>query len=202
MKKILVSTIVLLISVAGFSQQKGTNDWRIDWQFGLPVGNNFVTAFSALGFNLGYSKFIKQDLAVGLELGWNNYYQYAPKKTYTQGNEAVTTDLYKYIYTFPMTATIMKTFHAGEVFSPYVKLGLGGQYSEQNIYYNVYETTNDNWGFVVTPEIGAHVHFSKNNPWSLHAAVRYSWSTNAAKNLGVNNVQSVNFLLGIACTVL
>lgn len=200
MKNILIITSFIFLSSAGIAQKAGTNQWYADWNCGFPVGNNFVTSFSALGFNLGYSRFIKDDFAVGIDFGWNNYYQYAPRKTYQFQDGAATTDLYKYIYTLPITLTATKTFRAGETVSPFVRLGLGTQYSEQNIYYNVYETTNTNWGFAAAPEIGAMVNFQKDGPWSLYLAIKYKYSTNAAKNLGVNSVQTINFAVGIACT--
>ncbi|HVY74507.1 MAG TPA: hypothetical protein VG890_06740 [Puia sp.] len=197
MKKIFL-IILVFIQVAGMAQQRGTSDFHVNWEFGVPVGNNFITNFSALGFNIGYGKFIKDDLAVGFDLGWNNYYQYAPTKTYEYPGGAATTDLYKYIHTLPMTLYAVHYFHTESIFAPFVKLGLGAQYSEQNIYYNVYETTNENWGFTAIPEIGTVVHFRKDNPWGLYTSVRYKYSTNKAEVFGINNVSSINFNVGLA----
>ena len=197
-----MKNLVLIFCLAGFSTvsmaQKGYNEWHANWVFGLPVGNNFVTSFSALGFDMGYSKFIKDDLSVGIEFGWSNYYQYAPRKTYEINNGAATTDLYKYIYTLPITLYATHYFKGGDHFTPFVKLGLGAQYGEQNLYYNIYETSNTNWGFVAIPELGTVVHFTKDNPWGLYASVRYRYSTNATKALGINNVQTVDFSVGVA----
>jgi hypothetical protein len=181
------------------AQSKGANEWHANWEFGMPVGNNFVTNFCALGFDVGYAKYIKDDLSVGLQMGWNNYYEYASRKTYEFAGGAATTDLYKYIYTLPITAFISHSFKVSENFVPFAKLGMGGQYSEQNLYYNIYETTNDNWGFVVAPELGAVVHFTKGNPWGLYASVKYSYSTNSYQNLNISSIQTLNFSVGLIC---
>ena len=183
------------------AQKKGSSEWHANWEFGLPVGNSFVTNFSALGVNVGYSRFIKDDLAVGTEFGWNNYYQYSARKTYQFSQGAATTDLYKYIYTLPLVLNVTHYFNGGETFKPYIRLGLGAQYSEQNLYYNVYESTNTNWGFVAIPEIGTTIHFNEHSPSSLNVSVRYKFSTNSAKDLGVNNVQTLNFAVGYVYTM-
>ena len=198
--------IITLLSLSLFcasvcpAQNKGASVFYLNWESGFPVGNNFLSEYSPRGFNFGYSRYISDDLAVGTDFGWNNYYEYQAKKTYLFADGAATTDLYKYIYTVPMTVTVTKFFHGGTTATPYVKLGLGAQYSEQNLYYNVYETTNENWGFVAIPEAGAFIHFGKLNPWSLNIAVRYKFSTNSAKQFGITNLQTLNFLLGVACT--
>lgn len=199
-KNIIIIVSTLLLSNLCFAQPKGSSEWHGNWEFGVPVGNNFVTHFSALGFNLGYSRFIEENVAIGLEFGWNNYYQYEPTKTYQFTDGAATTDLYKYIYTLPITLNITHYFKVNNLLTPYGRLGMGAQYSEQNLYYNVYETTNDNWGFVAIPEIGTLIHFGKYNPWSLNLSVRYKYSTNKATEFDINSVQTVNFAVGFAFT--
>ena len=199
MKNIILIIFCVCLALFSNAQTKGTNEWHANWEFGMPVGNNFVTNFCALGFDVGYGKYIKDDLAVGLQIGWNNYYEYASRKTYEFAGGAATTDLYKYIYTLPITAFISHSFRVSETFIPFAKLGVGGQYSEQNLYYNIYETTNDNWGFVIAPEVGAVVHFTQGNPWGLYASVKYSYSTNSDKELKIDNIQTLNFSVGLIC---
>ncbi len=201
MKKIIV---ILLLSVffgtasMAQSSRTGISEFYFNWQPGFPTGNDFLSNFSARGFNFGYNHYIKDDLAVGIEFAWNNFYQYQPKKTYQFSDGAATTDLYKYIYTAPITVNVTHYFKGGEHITPYVRLGLGAQYSEQNLYYNVYETTNENWGFVAIPEVGAQIRFNKYNPWSLNIGARYSFSTNSHSDFGINNLKTLNFLLGFS----
>jgi hypothetical protein len=200
-KNIIIIIGCVLLSNLCIAQKIGANEFHVNWEFGMPVGNDFITKFSALGFNAGYGRFVTDDLAVGIEIGWNNYYELEPKKTYEFPEGAVTTDLYKYIYTLPIVLNVAHYFEAGKMLSPYVRLGLGAQYSEQNIYYNIYETTNDNWGFVAIPEAGTIIHFGANNPMGAHLSVRYKYSTNSAENLGVNNLQTLNFAAGFSWIV-
>jgi hypothetical protein len=197
-KTISILAVFLFFFDLAMGQHQGTSLFFANWQSGFPVGNSFLSNYSARGFNFGYNRFVSDDLSVGIDFGWSNYYQYQPKKTYEFPDGAATTDLYKYIYTAPMTITVTKYFSGGNVATPYVKLGLGAQYSEQNLYYNVYETTNDNWGFVAIPEIGTLIHFGKYKPTSINVGVRYQFSTNSKKEFGITNLQTVSFLLGLA----
>ena len=199
-KNIMVIFASMFFSGLCIAQPKGSNEWHGNWEFGVPVGNNFVTSFSALGFSIGYSRFIQENTAVGIESGWNNYYEYAPRKTYEFESGAATTDLYKYIYTVPIVLNLTHYYKLNDVLSPFIRIGLGAQYSEQNLYYNVYETKNTNWGFVAIPEIGAIIHFNKFSPWGLNLAVRYKFSSNKATDLNINSIQTLNFAVGFAYT--
>jgi hypothetical protein len=198
MKKIIVITsLLLVIRSFGYGQAAGTQ--LIYGNINLStINNSFVSDFSAANGAIGYSFFVRNNLAIGGEIGWNNYNQYAPKRTYHFAGEDATTDLYKYIYTLPITATITRYFNAGKVFSPYAKIGLGIQYSDQNLYYNVYETTNNNLGFVAIPEVGVKVQFARYSPWCMTAGVRYSYGTNSTSQYNINNIQTFSYSVGFA----
>jgi outer membrane protein W len=201
MKSFLIISVIVLSSASSFAQTQGSSFAYANWDFGFPVGNNFVSSFSGWGGNVGFSYFVQENLGVGLELGWNSYYQYASTKTYSNADGAVTTDLYKYIFTLPITATVMHTFKAGKVVRPYVKLGLGAQFSQQNLYYNIYQTTNDDWGFVAIPEVGANLRFSPYSKWSMNLSVRYKFSTNSQAQYNLTNIQTLNFNVGVVAQI-
>jgi hypothetical protein len=201
MKNILLIASIFLSSALCYGQSEGSAIAYGNWDFGFPVGNNFVSSFSGWGGNIGIAYFPKKDFAVGFELGWNSYYQYAPTKTYYMPDGAATTDLYKYIYTLPLTATFAHWFEMGHTVTPYIKVGLGAQFSDQDLYYNIYETTNSNWGFVVIPELGVNLRFSPYSHWSMNMSVRYKYSTNSASQYNLNDIQTVNFNIGLVARI-
>lgn len=196
MKKIISFLISLSIGVICFGQQKGNSEIYANWNLGSPVNNSFVQNFSASGGNLGYNVFIKNNLAIGAEAGWNNYNKYEPRQTYFSKTGAFTTDMYKYIFAVPVTATVTKYFYTG-VLQPYVKIGAGTLYSEQNLYYNIYETTNSNWGFLAVPEVGLHVKTNKDNRWAFNAGAQYSYATNKNEDYNLKNIRSYSFNVGL-----
>ncbi|MEJ0104172.1 MAG: outer membrane beta-barrel protein [Bacteroidota bacterium] len=197
MKKIIAFTLIIFLGAAVYGQNKGDQAVYVNWNFGPTINNHFVSNFSARGASVGYSTFVMDNLAIGGEFGWNNYYKYSAKQTYQFKDGAVTTDMYKYIFTVPVTATVTKYFKTGKKVYPYGKLGLGAQYSEQNLYYNIYQTTHNDWGFVAVPEVGANIKFDRMRQWCFNAGAQYKYATNKATEYNIKNLQSFNFSLGI-----
>jgi hypothetical protein len=198
MKHIIVFSLAIIFCTLCSGQEKGTTAVYYNWNFGPTIGNHFVNDFSLRGGNLGVSAFVDKGLAVGLEMGWNNYFQYASRQTYVTKGAAATTDMYKSIYTLPLTATLTKYFLSGNSFHPYVRLGLGALYSEQNLYYNVYETDNHNWGFVFQPELGAAVSLDAYGRWKLNIGFRYQYGTNSSPQYDIRNIQTYSFTIGLS----
>ena len=167
------------------------------WDVNVPVNNTFVSQTSYDGFKMEGRRMIKDNSSIGLELSWNGYYQYRPRKTYELQNGAVTTDFYSYIYTLPMAVNVHHYFHAGKVVTPYVGLALGATYSEQRLYYNTYVSYADNWGFLVKPELGAILKFNEHSGFGLLIGADYSYSTNSEDAFSISSLQSFGLQLGL-----
>jgi hypothetical protein len=198
MKYIVLCVLLLCgLTTASFAQERGTWMSYVNWNMGSTINNHFAKQFSAAGADFGYAIFAAKDLAIGAGLGWHNYAQYAPRQTYYFEHGAATTDMYKYIFTLPLTVTATKYFHAGSLFHPYVKVGAGVLYSEQNLYYNVYETDSHSWGFTVIPEAGVNVKVSRTARWSFNAGIRYLYATNKAGQYSIGSIQAYDLSAGI-----
>ncbi len=197
--KYIVFCFLLLcgLTTSSFGQERGTRMSYINWNMGSTINNSFAKQFSVAGADLGYAVFAAKDLAIGAELGWHNYSQYASRQTYYFEHGAATTDMYKYIFTLPLTVTATKYFNGGSLFHPYVKVGAGALYSEQNLYYNVYETDSHSWGFTVIPEAGVNVKASRDARWSFNTSIRYLYATNKADQYNIASIQAYNFSAGI-----
>ena len=167
------------------------------WDVNIPASNKLITDVSWAGFKMEYRKMVAKDLSVGIEVGWNAYHQYIPRRTYTAQNGAITTDFYPYIYNLPLAANVHHYFHAGKLVFPYIGLALGATYSEQKLYYNTYYSSDYNWGFLVRPELGAIFKFNEFSNTSFLFGVRYSYSTNQQDNFEINGLQSLGFQLGV-----
>jgi hypothetical protein len=198
MKKSIFLATAIFITVLCQGQAKGTSLFDFNWGPGSTINNPFVSGFATKGGDAGYSLFIKKNLALGLDLGWNNYWQYTPTATYQFKTGAATTDLYKYVFTVPITATITKYYHLGSMFSPYLKEGIGAEYSEQNLYYNIFQTTHSNWGFVANQEVGVRIQPSRDAPIAFNLGFRYQYASNSFKQYNINNQQAYNIVAGIS----
>lgn len=201
-KKILYTTISLLVSACTANAQHHyyRNLFGVAWEIGLPLSNgNFIDKTSAEGGKIEYRGFIKENLSIGAFLNWRSYYQYFPTKTYENSDktQAVTTDMYRYIYNLPMGATVHYYFKGGKMIRPFAGLGLGAQYSEQTAYYNIYYSQEKNWGFLVRPEVGALIHME--GQWGFIVGASYAYATNQNR-IGMSGMSDLNFQIGFIFT--
>jgi hypothetical protein len=202
--KFIISCLVACcLSVSGYSQSRIHNLYGISWEIGFPVENNdFLSKTSYSGGKIEFRHFIKENLSVGGFFSWNSYYEYFPKATYTnnEGTQAVTTDMYRYIYTFPFGINGHYYFKAGKLIKPFAGLALGTQYSDQRLFYNIYESRDENWGFFVRPEIGAIIKLEENGHFGFLLGATYGYGTNKNDRLGIDHLGNVNVQIGVVFT--
>jgi hypothetical protein len=168
------------------------------WNGNVPISNDFTSNTSLKGIKFDYRKMIKPDLSVGFEMSWNGFDQYRPTNTYHIRNGAITTDFYSYTYTVPMALNVHHYFHINDMVSPYAGLAIGATYSEQKLYYNIYASSYYNWGFLISPELGALVKFSRDSNVGIIVGIDYNYSTNKESAINVNGLQNFGFQVGIA----
>lgn len=196
MKKIITFFLLLFAGMAVHAQQKTNSEVYFNWNLGAPINNSFVKGFNGSGASLGFNKYVGKDFSIGGNIGWNNYNSYYNRQTYATKTGAITTDMYTYVFTLPVTVTATKYFNLGIV-SPYIKIGAGVMYSEQNQYYNIYEDRNTNWGFTAIPEIGAKITLKPQSNWNLNAGAQYLYASNKFDAYGINNIQTLSANIGV-----
>lgn len=193
--------IIVATQTKSYSLYTGTNLnnlYGLSWEISVPTNNDFLDKTSLAGGKLEYRHFLLgKPISLGVAVSWNSYEQYIPTQTITYGggNKAITTDMDRTIYTVPITAIGHYYFNWGKPVLPYVGVGIGTQYSEQHIYYNIYENNDYNWGFTVRPEIGVLIRPGQKN-WGILAGASYGYSTNQNDFFGINNLKNVAFNIG------
>lgn len=197
--KIYLFLAFTFLAMEGFSQQMSYHDIvGLSWEMSFPTGNNFLSKSSPAGGRLEFRRMVNQNFSAGLAFSWNSFSEYFSTRTYKNDQGvAVTTDMVREIYTAPITAI----FHyyptlSNRMVKPYVGLGIGGQYAEQNVYFNIYEINSNDWGFVVRPEIGTLVRFTPS--WAALLTFSYNYSTNKNKAFDQNSLQQFAINLGVA----
>jgi hypothetical protein len=201
LRKIFFSTMTIMAIAIGAVAQTGHHTEvfnqmaDVAWDVNFPINNKFVSKTSFEGFKFELRRMIKSGISAGFEVGWNTYYQYVPRQTYQIQDGAVTTDLYTYIYTLPLALNVHHYFNINKMVTTYAGLALGATYSQQKIYYNTYVSQDENWGFLVRPELGAIIKFQEG--MGLLVGARYSYSTNSQKTFQINGLQSFGLQLGL-----
>jgi len=198
--------IGLMVSLAGKAQESHSSvsmpkDFTaFSWEASFPADNKYLSEPSYSGWRLEYRRMIKQNLSLGIAASWNAFDEKLPTKTYSSpgGSRAVTTDMIRQVYTVPITLITHYYFNTStKVLQPFLGIGLGTQYAENNTYFNIYQLTENNWGFVARPELGTTIHFGQNSPVRGLISAGYNWSTNKNEGFNIDNWSHFTVNVGI-----
>jgi outer membrane protein len=153
MKKIIVLAILSVFSLSAFPQGGIT---ALQYSMGFGTGNigDFISAASFRGFTLDYRSMVRPTLGVGVDIGWNVFYEDRPYDTYTSGTISYSGKQWRYSNHFPMLAGVDYYMKPDNMINPFVGLGLGTMYSLQNTDMGTYTFEKDAWHFAMRPELG------------------------------------------------
>ena len=198
MKKIF-AILVLLIAAKekNYAQPFSStlNKFMIGYEVAVPSGD-FLSKTSWAGGRIEYRHMVQPNVSIGMGMSWNSFDEYVPKTTYQKpdGSGAVTTDLVKEIYTLPLTLSAHYYWIKSKGIIPYAGLGLGAQYSDQTLYFNIFAVEDNNWGFVARPEIG--IVYPLSDATGLYLSAAYNYATNKNEAVDINNVSQFAFTIG------
>ena len=198
MKKSIIVLAIILFSGGSLMAQGVKNLFGVSWEVAFPVGD-FIGKTSFSGAKLEYRHFVKPSFSIGTTLSWNNYEEYVSKKTYENADQtqAVTTDNDRIVFNLPITADFFYYFQSSGKIKPYAGVGLGAQYSAQEVYYNIYVSEEKNWGFVARPQIGALIHLQPTNPTFFMVGAGYNYATNKNESFKVDNLANFWVSIGV-----
>ena len=193
-----MSVLICMLATAVTAQSTMKNLFGVDWAINFPSNNGYLNKTSYSGGKLEYRHFFKDNMSFGLALDWCNYEQYFPRQTFqkTDGSGAVTSDFDAVAYQVPFTGTFHYYFEPKKMLRPYAGVALGGQYLEQSLYYNVYVSDDNNWGFVARPEIGLMIN-PHNKYFGFNVAAYYSYATNKTDLIKSNHFNNFGISLGV-----
>lgn len=179
------------ISLPAKSQVSLDAYYNVDWQFNMPI-NKFANKPSGWGMNFDAGWYLTPDIAIGAFFNYHTNSEYVDRAVVNLNPQtAVYTDQQRSLYQLPFGVTALYRIIESD-WQPYVALKLGAEYANMSSYYYIYKTSEDTWGFYMSPEIGVRWY-----PWpngvGLHAAAYYSYSTNKGKVMGQEMQSPGNF---------
>ena len=163
-----------------------------------PLSNtDWIGAFSLLGIKIGYRKVISDQFSWGIDFGWNTYSEYQPTTTYYGQNSAITSDYFKYLYSIHAVCTGQYYFlgSEGKKILPYGGLGIGVANNEFDLYYNIYNDKDVQWGVLVRPELGVLIPLGKKA--GLMGGIHYDYSSTKSKTFDYKNFTNIGFQMGL-----
>jgi hypothetical protein len=142
MKKALYIFIFTIIATSAMAQSS-----MMSWQYsmGFATGNlkEYTSPVSFRGVTYNYSKMVESGAAIGLELGWNVFYEEKGYGTYTTGNVDYSGKQWRYSNNAPILFTISYFKNPDENVSPFAGIGVGTMYSERRTTMGAYNFTAD-----------------------------------------------------------
>ncbi len=215
MKKVISIIILVICTVVGVQAQDKpvsmgftpSSYYTFSWNTTFTMGdfNKWVGNTSPAGFDLGGRYFVRKGLVAGFNISWQRVSQEFKNQTYTIPDKglAVTATNYRFTWMVPFQAVIGYHLMPGKTISPYITLGIGGDYMEHHLLIQEYDIYKTRWDFSLTPEIGVLAKFGAFSNWGAIVAFNYKWTTNKIEiyETSSNNLQMLNLKVGIAMII-
>ena len=189
----------MAIAVATQAQQSSLR-LNVNYTMANPSGSlkDYVEEASWRGWTANLLYGISDKLAVGLGLGFHDFYQKYPRAVYQlqEGGE-ISAVLTNSLQTIPVLATVQYKLVSEGALQPYIGAGIGGNFIIYNQYIGEFSNSQSNFDFAVRPEVGVYIPFGKRdfginingiynympynkngldnlNSWGVGAGVRFS----------------------------
>ena len=155
MKKIFF--VVLLTGIITATQLQAQDSfYSIQYSMGFATGNlkEFNEAASFRGMSLEYRYMVQPGIGVGLETGYNLFYDRLDYATYTQETQSLSGIQYRYTHAVPVLAAFDYYLKPDTQFNPFVGLGVGTLYTYRDLDMGMFTLESDVWQFALRPQVG------------------------------------------------
>jgi hypothetical protein len=153
MKKTIFIVLLLVGSLSAFSQEGFT---ALQYSMGFGTGNvkDFTNPVSFRGFTFDYRSLVMDNVGVGVEFGWNVFYEAIPDAVYSVGNVDYSGKQWHTSNHFPMLLGLDYLIKPDAQVTTIAGLGLGTMYTMRNTDMSAYTFETDAWQFALRPELG------------------------------------------------
>ena len=214
MKKILFAfTFFILASGFVIGQDMGAprtsgsslnSYYSFGWNFAFPLGDfhDWVGEAGLVGGVFGGRHVINNKILVGGDIGWQRVSAVYENTMYQNPDKgvAITATNYRFTYMIPFQGVIGYQMMPDKLVSPFVSLGIGGDYMEHHLVVQEYDFYKYRWDFSLTPEVGAVIKFGNYSNWGGLVAFNYKWTTNQVElwQKTTGNLSMFNIKFGLA----
>lgn len=181
--------IILLVLIAGVFITTANAQSSFSIQYSMGFGgtiNNYITTTSWRGVTLEYKLYPQPNISIGIDAGWNHYYERRAFDTYTSGTSSYSGVQFRYANAVPIYITTNYYLSPGEKINPFIGVGIGTIYMDRYTDMGIFLVTDDNWHFALKPEAGVRVNLAMDMDMIL--ALRYN---NA---FGTSDADQQNFM--------
>lgn len=153
MKKIFITAILAVFTLSAFAQRGMTS---LTYSMGFGTGNmkEYISKPSFRGFTVDYRGLVQPNVGVGVDIGWNVFYEEMPDGTYDYRNLTISGKQWRTTNHFPMLLAASYYFNPDAEMTPFAGFGLGTMYTLQNTDMSLYTLEKEAWQFAIRPEVG------------------------------------------------
>lgn len=153
MKKALYIFVFTIIASSALAQDNFSS-WQYSMGFGTGSLHEYTSPVSFRGVTYNFHSMVTENITVGLEIGWNVFFEEKPYDTYTKNNFEYSGKQWRYSNNFPLLFNVGYYLNPNDDISPFAGLGIGTMYSERRTSFGTYDFIQDAWHFVLKPELG------------------------------------------------
>jgi hypothetical protein len=178
MKYIILFALSASLSLGTYAQSA----FVLSYPIGFTMGghHDYISQTSFRGITMEYVHKMKENIAIGLEVGWNVFYQKEDEKEYKEGTASITGVQYRYTNAVPLIAESKYLFaSSGKNTVPYVGFGLGTLYVNRTTDFGLYRIVTDAWQFCLRPEAGVMFKFQSTVHGFIGAKYNAAFDTDA-----------------------
>jgi hypothetical protein len=173
-------TILLTLLVgATMSAQAQQNVYVFEYSMGFPTGDlrDYIDEPSFRGFNFGYRYMLDDNRALGLDMGWQTFFEKKDYATYTDGTSSISGVQYRYTNAFTASLQIDQVFNEGGDIRPFIGMGAGTSYMRRTVDMGLYRLERDPWQFMLQPEAGVWLYAANGNAVMLNFSYYWGFET-------------------------
>lgn len=194
-KLLLTVAALYFISTTGYAQQ-GELKGIISYNVAMPTGSfkDVVDKTSFRGGDVLLSYGITDRLGIGLNIGYQDFYQKFPRAMYKlEDGSDISAVVTNSVQIIPALANVRYTFMDGMI-KPYVAAGIGVGFISNSQFVGEYENAENKAKFMARPEVG--VAFALNHNIGIVVGANYNYLN--YNSSGIDNMSHIGFKAGIS----
>lgn len=175
MKSIIIKMTLIMTIVSGLTVSTTAQQYTsIQYTIAVPVNDlgNYISKTSFRGFTFEHQASVRSDIAVGVSVGYNLFYERKPYDTYYDGTASLSGIQYRYTSSIPIHLSGVYFFQEENRLSPFAGFGIGTTYTLRDTDMGLYRWEEDGWSFSLRPEAGFIYKFKETI--GVKASARYN----------------------------
>lgn len=197
----ILALIVYIFSVSQVQAQKGQLKMNLQYSYALPMGDfktDIVSKGSPRGFTGDFLYGINDKFAVGLGIGFQDFYEKYPRALYNTGDKEVTSAV------LSNSVQIIPLLAKGEFYplggkksliQPYINAGAGASLNSFTQYLGEFGGTDNTIGFMLQGGAGIFMPFSSYSKAGVKLGANYNMVS--YNRYGFSNLNNLSFQAGI-----